>query len=130
MDQKMRVGEPASRFRKSTPFESARQSGRGAVGRADNWGNRQRVRLVRIEGRQDALPYQEPIARWGVSSGDEAAQPGRGDNQLALRQLKQDRKHALLRQAVAGGVISGDPGYDQIGSRRAADWHVAAIVRG
>src|ERR1039457_2824884 len=88
------------------------------------------VLMLRVEDGQDSLPYHGPVARGGVASGNEAAQPGGGDNQFVLRQLKQDGKNILYRQTVNGGVISGYPCHDEIGGGRAAYGHEVTIVRG
>src|ERR1019366_3942817 len=88
------------------------------------------VRVLGVERGEDSLPYDGPVPGGGVASGDEAAEPRGGYNQLALRQFKQDGKDTLLRQAISGGVISPYSGYDEIGGGRAAHRHEVAIVRG
>src|ERR1035441_8548509 len=88
------------------------------------------VSVLGVERGEDSLPYDGPVPGGGVASGDEVAEPGGGDNQLALRQFKQDGKDTLLRQAIGGGVVAGDSGHNEISGGRAADGHEVAIVRG
>src|ERR1035438_9784481 len=88
------------------------------------------VSVLGVERGEDSLPYEGPIAGRSIASGDEAAEPRGGYNQLALRQFKQDGKDTLLRQTVDRGVISRYPGHDEISGERADDGHEVAIVRG
>src|ERR1035438_3473238 len=86
--------------------------------------------MLRVERGEYSLPYDGPVPGGGVASGDEVAEPGGGDNQLALGQFKQDGKDTLLRQAIGSGVVAGYPGQDEIGGWRAPDRHEVAILRG